>query len=191
MTSTYLIGMCGKARSGKSTIAKFLCEESGFREVSLATPLKNGLIDMFGFTNDQVHGDKKEEIDPYWNVTPREVMQVVGTELMRNSLPEFIPTMNNVWIRIAQRKIKEYMSQGYSVVVSDVRFSDEVMMIRELNGSVWQVVRDPVHANQTMVHDHVSEHLSTIPDVVYVNNQSIKELHKKVRLELQQIKGMA
>ena len=40
-------------------------------------------MEMFGFTEDQVFGDAKDVIDPVWGVTPRLVLQVLGTELMQ------------------------------------------------------------------------------------------------------------
>lgn len=66
--SNTIVGIAGKARSGKDTVAKYLIEEYGFKSISFATALKEGLgRRVFGLTDDQLYGDKKEVVDEFWN----------------------------------------------------------------------------------------------------------------------------
>jgi len=46
-----LIGLSGPKRSGKDTIAQMLVEERGFVKYSLATPIKQMLLDLDPFVD--------------------------------------------------------------------------------------------------------------------------------------------
>lgn len=51
-----IIGITGKAGSGKSTAAKVLVEQHGFVEVGLADPLKRICQEVFDFSDEQLWG---------------------------------------------------------------------------------------------------------------------------------------
>ena len=55
-----IIGITGRAGSGKSTVARILTEQHGFVEVALADPLKRICRDVFGFTDAQLWGPSSE-----------------------------------------------------------------------------------------------------------------------------------
>ena len=78
-----LIGLTGYKGVGKDTVADYLCAKYGFIRLSFAKPLKDALAIIFGFTDEQLNGSLKEVKDPYWQITPREAAQFVGTELFR------------------------------------------------------------------------------------------------------------
>ena len=78
-----LIGLVAPKRSGKDTAANYLCSAYGFKKYNFADPLKKGVSEIFGLTYDQLNGDDKEKIDPFWGVTPRELFQKIGTELFQ------------------------------------------------------------------------------------------------------------
>ena len=91
-----LIAVSGKAGAGKSTVAKHLTERYGYIEYEMATPLKRMLQAYFGFTDEQVFGNQatKTTSDPRWfDVTPRTVMQFVGTDLFRKQLGTIMPSL--------------------------------------------------------------------------------------------------
>ena len=54
-----IIGIYGKKRSGKDTIANFLCEKYGFIKYGFGDPIKDIAKIMFGFTEEQLYGSKK------------------------------------------------------------------------------------------------------------------------------------
>ena len=64
-----IIGISGRARSGKNQLAKFIIEEfeknhrRKFYEASFANELKNMCKFQFGLSDDQLWGDKKEIFD--------------------------------------------------------------------------------------------------------------------------------
>ena len=50
-----LIGLCGKARSGKDTVGKMIAEKTGLKTYAFAQPLKECVNALFGW--DKRHGD--------------------------------------------------------------------------------------------------------------------------------------
>jgi hypothetical protein len=73
-----IVGILGKKRSGKDTTGDYLVANKNFVKYSFANPIKRGAMELFGFTEEQVFGDAKDEIDPTWGITPRLVLQIMG-----------------------------------------------------------------------------------------------------------------
>lgn len=133
-----LIGLVGKKRSGKDTFAQF----TGFQKVALADPLREAALGLDPIvvgdvTNGLRLSDLVNEIgweeakDRYPEV--RRTLQRLGTESIRALDPTF-------WTRIATQRIIETRDAGMPVVVTDVRYPNEVDMIRALGGTVIRVV---------------------------------------------------
>ena len=61
-----LIGLTGKARSGKDTVANYLFNQHGYTRIAFADPVKLAAQQVFGLTHEQtwVEGLKEVEI-PY------------------------------------------------------------------------------------------------------------------------------
>ena len=58
-----MIGFLAKRHRGKDTAADYLVSDHGYTKRAFAYPLKKGMQEWFGFTDDQLYTDKKEEID--------------------------------------------------------------------------------------------------------------------------------
>ena len=121
-----VIGLLGKAGSGKSTAAALLRDEYGAEDLSIARPVKLIAIDVFGFTPEQVFGDAtiKEAVDERWGVTPRKVLQDIA-EAGRKHLGK------EVWIRGILKHIRE--SKHSLFVIEDMRYEIEASLIGALN----------------------------------------------------------
>jgi hypothetical protein len=119
-----IIGLAGRAGSGKSTCARFLVEKYGAREFSFAEPLKRLAQDVFGFTDAQVFGSQadKEAIDPRWGISPREALIRLG-----NSARERVDPY--IWLNACLRLI--HTSGAPLAVVSDVRYPNEASAIAD------------------------------------------------------------
>lgn len=142
-----IIGFVGFIGCGKGTAGDILVEH-GYRTDSYAKPLKDALAAMFDWPRDLLEGDTVEgrawrnEIDPWWadklgipNFTPRYAMQVFGTDVVRGHLNE------QLWVYSLENRIRKLENQ--SVVVTDVRFPNEINLVRRLGGKVYRPVRGP------------------------------------------------
>lgn len=169
-----IIGICGKKYHGKDTIADSLVEKFHFSKISLGDPLKQALQNIFGFTDDQLWGDKKETIDPYWNTTPRELMQFIGTDLMRVHLAERFPHIGQaLWVMSLEKHINDMISSGVQrIVVPDMRFPNEETVIRKFGGFVIRVERPDIESHDTHVSENSSNDIQA--DETIVNTTIVK-----------------
>lgn len=123
-----ILGISGKARSGKTTLANELAARFGWNHLSLASVLKAKARTEFGLTEDQVNGEGKEKPCHLYHsdgVTPmvaREVLIRLGL-LYRSIDPMF-------WIRQLEAQIDSTRVN----VISDVRFINEANWINDKGG---------------------------------------------------------
>ena len=175
-----LIGLAGKKRSGKDTVAEYLRRKLGFVQMSFAFPLKQALKALFLLSDEQLNGDKKEDVDEYWGVSPRFLMQKFGTEIIRTHANLLVPGIGSeFWTRRLQMEYeRQYKNQGVPVVVSDVRFPNEAALIREMGGIVIYIDRPSLPSVDT----HASEQSMSPSEAEFVieNNTTIPDLYDKV-----------
>lgn len=129
MMTNRLIGLTGPAGCGKTTAATHLVEDHGFVRMKFAQALKDMLRAM-GLTERQIEGDEKDIGIPHLGVTPRYLMQTLGTEWGRKCID------GDFWVSVLEPQVREALDQGVSVVIDDVRFDNEAEMIRRLGGTV-------------------------------------------------------
>lgn len=132
-----VIAVCGRRRSGKDAIASYLCEKHGFVNMKFAKYLKGMLREAFGFTDDELEGSLKDSIHSAYGVTPRRLMQFMGTDVMQFGLQGVIPGIGrNFWaLRLSQdlnAHVTNLAAQQVQprVVISDMRFMHEWDTIR-------------------------------------------------------------
>lgn len=139
-----LLALTGSATSGKGLVARRLVQTHGFTATRFAEPIKRMLSVGLGLSEEQLDGDQKHApIPEFGGLTPRHLMQTLGTEWGRRMVH------SDVWIS-AWRKNAGSLPE--LVVVDDLRFPNEAMAIREMGGVIWRVVRPGVP-----VLDHASE----------------------------------
>lgn len=141
-----IIGICGLISSGKGTVADVLVDQ-GFKKVSFADKLKDGVSTIFGWDRAMLEGDTdesrqwREQRDDFWSaetemeVTPRLVLQLFGTDCLRNGFHD------GVWVSLLK---KHMLDNPGNYVIPDVRFRNEQNMIRELSGEIWRVQRGDI-----------------------------------------------
>lgn len=134
-----VVAMCGCMRSGKDTAARHLRDSHAFVNLKVAAPLKQGIVHMFGFSEEQVEGDAKDQVDSRWNVTPRQVMQWLGTDVFQHRIDtELLPGIGrSFWTTQLLMRIHDL--DGH-VVISDVRFQHELDALERLDAAVFRVV---------------------------------------------------
>lgn len=152
------LGLTGEMGHGKSTVALYLCQHYGYSEYSFAKPLKEGVKQLFSFSNEQVYGEEKNQIDERWGVSPRYIFQQIGTELFRNHLKMYLPQISEssdgIWIRNFFRWFALHSSR---VVISDCRFMDECEALHRVGIKIYRVVRPIEQMLDPSTHAHSSE----------------------------------
>ncbi len=166
-----IIGIAGKAESGKSTISLALKEElknslnEDFEIVSFATPLKlmvKALTDYEGLLN----VDKKDVILNSGR-TYRYFLQTLGTEWGINLINE------NLWTGLLQRK---YIDKELNIIIDDVRFQNEAYWIKGHENSVICFLKRNI--NMIFESNHISENdlKYFMCDFVIDNNKKIESV---------------
>lgn len=163
------IALTGPRHSGKDTLADMLVAHHGFQKGSFATPLKNHLQHIFGLSHDQLHDpQQKEAVDPRYGKSPREMMQLYGTNFMRNMIKDDFWTC----------QFEEMHRETPLLVVSDLRFPNEEAMVRRHGGLVIGITRPSVsRASVSDVHESETQSISC--DVVIENTGTPDQLYDR------------
>lgn len=140
-----IIGFVGFIGSGKDTAADYLVNFHGFRRDSFANTLKDAVSAVFGWDRILLEGRTKEarewreQIDTWWadrlnmpNLTPRLMLQLWGTEVCRNGFHD------DIWIASLENKMRKTTD---NIVISDVRFPNEIKAIHNAGGIVVRIKR--------------------------------------------------
>ena len=134
--------------SGKTTASEFL-EDLTPGEVatlSFASPLKLMLTELLYLwtgsceeTEDMIYGGLKDTVIDGMgeNVTPRKLMQTLGTEWR-----EMID--HNLWVKMAVLEAERHLLQGHTVVFDDLRFPHELEFFK---AHKWPCRTDIFHIN--------------------------------------------
>ena len=139
-----IIGFVGLIGSGKDTAADYLVNFHGFRRDSFAGTLKDAISSIFGWDRTLLEGRTKEarewreQQDNWWSerlgrdITPRWILQYWGTEICRKAFH------NDIWIASLEHKL---LSSHDDIVISDVRFPNEITAIHKAGGLVVRIKR--------------------------------------------------
>tara|TARA_Y100000034_G_C6900945_1_gene416700 strand:+ start:2856 stop:3431 length:576 start_codon:yes stop_codon:yes gene_type:complete len=177
-----LIGLTGVKQSGKDTVAEILIRHQGFLRFAFADKVKDVARDLWDLTETQVHGDgpDKELCDPRWGVSPRHLMQILGTEVARNAHVD-------TWIRWLHRNhLRDRLAEGSDCVITDCRFPNEANYVRGNSGIIVKVIRPDKeesgdsHASETGVKSIIADY--SIVNRVDLENPdlSLANLHREV-----------
>lgn len=176
-----LIGIIGQKRVGKDTMADYIIKNYNYTKKSLADPLKDACKSIFLLSNEQLYGDKKEIPDSRWNnTTPRQLLQIVGTQLFREDLNKYIPELNNlqntIWIH--NFELWYANNKHNKVVIPDIRFKDEAKMIKDNGGVLIKITRGEF--NTSDLHKSEQELEEIVADAYIFNNSTINEYYKTI-----------
>lgn len=175
-----IIGLTGQKRSGKDTVAGLIdmhttrpWQKMALRE-SFAGPIRRAVADILGWSMAQLEEHKELPLARLDNVTPRHMMQTLGTEWGRQMI------LPDLWIRVLETKLEEAINSGlYGVaVITDVRFPNEAKMIKSMDGIILRVVRPGLESADT--HSSETPLPDDLVDATIVNDATIPELSAKV-----------
>ena len=138
----------------------------------------------------------REQVDPWWatrlgmkDLTPRWVLQYFGTEVVRSGFHD------DMWIASLENK---QSNSKDNVVITDVRFRNEIRMLRGLDAQIVEVARGdkPSYWNEALkyweggpepkdIHRSEWDWIGTEFDVILDNNKTIEDLYAQVNHLLQ------
>lgn len=197
--SPTLIGLGGHLRSGKDAVADHLVAEHGFVKIGMSDALHEAMLAIdpivvvgefvqypegapgYGWNTPRAQMRYSELVEAVGYVEAkkrpevRRLLQKLGTEVGRNMIGE------QVWTNIIARKIDDHRGAGHPVVVTGIRFPNEVQMIRELGGRpVW--IDRPSLATSGAIAAHASENSVSEEDFdgLIVNDRTLEDLYAAV-----------
>ena len=163
-----IIGIAGKAKAGKDTLADYLCwnTDKDYEKVHFADILKEGAKQICQLDWWAVNTQEgKESTIPWLNMTVRELLQKFGTAIRKEVDPDF-------WVKAL---LNRYIDDD--IIIADVRFPNEAKAIKDAGGLLVRINRDGAGAG-----NHISEIALddyTDWDLVIDNNGTIEDLYKK------------
>lgn len=167
--SPRIIALSGPAGSGKSTAAAYL-QQRGYTLVKFAGPLK-AMCRAIGLGDEHIEGSLKERpLDWLQGKSPREFMQMLGTEFGRDCIGL------HFWVGLWERAALDVLDDGGRVVCDDCRFANEADAVRKLGGVVVRLA-----GRGRLAEGHASESMDWEADAVLVNTGSQKDLRDAVR----------
>jgi hypothetical protein len=199
-----IIGFVGFIGSGKDTAADYLVNFHGFRRDSFANTLKDAVAAVFGWDRTLLEGRTKEarewreQVDTWWakrldmpHLTPRWILQYWGTEVCRQGFHD------DIWIASVENKMRKTTD---NIVISDVRFPNEIQAIHNAGGKViwvqrgelpsWHIMAGKANNGDTFAAEklkalgvHASETAWVGRDIDYTiqNNSSIDDLFEQIK----------
>lgn len=185
-----VIGIAGRAGSGKSLIAEHLIGRHGFERRKFATALKQmtrtflryaGVVEPL--IERMIEGDLKDRPTAFLNGrSPRDAMIALGHDWGRERMDR------NLWVDAEFRAIGR--DRPAAIVFDDVRYPNEVDTIYRLGGVLWRVER-PGQSLASGYASHESESLDVVPNLKLVNDSSPGMLRVEVDMAVAALKRAA
>jgi len=172
-----LVGICGKAGSGKDTVGDYLIDRYGFKKIALADPIKRLVKDIFALDDYTVYDRvaREQELGRWPGWTVRKLLQFIGTELFREQID------NAIWVKSLWYKISDDKENNY--VVSDVRFPNELQFFKDnaKEGEFFalKIVRPGYEGNVGLA-GHASEAYDLEGDEEIINDGTEEDLYGKI-----------
>lgn len=191
-----IVGLAGSLGSGKDTVGAYLIKEYGFERKAFADPLKKSVAALFDIPFWEIDKHKLDETvfvavgyknrpepivehpavpdgpqhmwSPISEFTFRELLQRYGTEAHRDIFGD------DFWIN-QTLPVGGYYA-GRKIVVTDVRFVNEVERVQSLGGVVIKLTRALDNKDP-----HRSEQIDLLNcNITIENNGTIEELYEQM-----------
>jgi len=185
-----LIAFAGRMRSGKTELAN-ICVKKGFEKIYFALPLKQLCANLLNISisklnklkvdkteiNLKIDNDLCKKISEETEIPldvvektcndviikdVRHMLQFIGTDLIRK--------YNTDW---HVNKVRQMIDASKNYVIDDVRFKNELALVRELGGDCWFVIRPRINN----ISNHESETSLTWKDFgnkIIINDGSLE-----------------
>lgn len=182
-----IIGLCGNKRAGKDTFADHLITKyKGIQKYSFAGPLKKACRIMFCLNDEQINGPLKETLDERWGLSPRQMFQTFGTDLVRNQYSKLVPgtKLEEVgaafWVYRFQIWYKQWKKNNPDkiLIITDIRFPDELKVVKGMGGIIIKITRPSFILKDSHISEKNINNMSGDYDLINCN--SLEEYKKKI-----------
>lgn len=139
-----VVGLGGLLASGKDAVADHLVDKHGFVKLNMSEPLHEAMLALDPYVAAVPDCPTPGSIIRYSELVQRvgyteaktwpevrALLQRLGTDVGRNMFGE------NVWTDIAARKIDALTAEGRDVVITGLRFHNELEMVAQRGTTVW------------------------------------------------------
>lgn len=175
-TGPLFVALGGPVRAGKDTVADYLVAKHRFVKVGMSDALHEALATLDPVVSGDARYSHMVEMVGYVEAKKipevRRLLRALGTEVGRK-LDE------DLWVKAAERRIQYLRGEGHPVVLTGVRFPNELEMVRELGGHpVW--ISRPGAGDGS---DHASDVSLGLSDFSWSleNNRDIPRLQARTR----------
>lgn len=168
---TRIVAITGKRGHGKTTAAQAL-EQQGWRHINYGDPLRKVVHLVYGLSYEEMLDPilKEKELRRWPYLSPRAILQQVGTEMFRDYL-------DDTWVKAFERECEQYSH----VVCSDLRFLNEAASLRAMKATIIRVEnpRKPMR-DAASLHRSEREMDEIVVDWTVVNDQTVKRLQDAI-----------
>ena len=176
-----IIAICGYKRSGKDTIANYLIDKYNYNHYKVGEKVRL-IVQLLFNLNDEDYEKDKEVINDKWGITPRQMMQFVGTDMFQYKIQELIPNIGkDFWIKsLLSDELINKIKNNHKIIISDLRFLHEYNNLKKLN---IPMIIIKVNNNRLTINDnHISEtEFLKIPfDYEIDNNTTLDALYLNI-----------
>jgi hypothetical protein len=177
------IMLVGKARVGKDTfadIAKTI--NPSLKSYSFAANLKHICAIITGEPLDAFN-TRKAEFNDAWGMTHREILQIVGTDCLRDHFNK------EVWVKSLVQTISKETNFESDIVITDCRFPNELnSMVGKYNVATVKILREDLGGEVVAgVQGHKSENMEIDTDYTIINDGSLEDYEIAVKNVLEKI----
>jgi hypothetical protein len=155
-----IIGLVGNEHVGKDTIANYLCKIYNFRKYSLADPIKEIARIVFGWSEHQLNGKLKDNLDDTTGIVPREFFKWLGTDVFQYAVHDKFPELKIdercVWSNCMRQFIESHCNTSH-IVIPDIRFKHEADELLKAGGYLIYVERDSSFSDNYEINDLINE----------------------------------
>lgn len=130
-----LVGIHGRAGVGKDTAAAILIGAYGGKRFAFADPVRTIAAALFDLdVTDFETQEQKALEDTRWSWTRRQMLQYVGTELVRKNLSD------RHWIKLLHLKRQHFTNGNH--YITDCRFQNEIDYVLGQGGYILHIASD-------------------------------------------------
>jgi hypothetical protein len=156
-----IIGVAGRARSGKDTVASLFSKTH--RVVRFAQPIKDAVKALYGWSDIETEADIKDVVDPSWGISPRSAMiHVAQSTRLFVANDFFVKRLFDSW-------------EGDAIVIPDVRYKHEVDAIHARGGITIKITREGIHKHDI---EFTVDELETTYNIT--NNGTLDGLRRQI-----------